>query len=185
MCLIAAAPAAGAAAAGVSTGAMTAMMVASLAATAMSTVGSFMQQDAANKQAKYQAGIARNNAIAAKYEGEYAKEQSEEKAKQHRKMLSAFKGEQRAAQGGSGIVVDEGSFFDTTLDTVEQGKLDELAILHEGDKAVWQSEVQAQNYTSQANLYEMSQSSPFLAGGMQLMTGLGNLGTNYAMMKIR
>lgn len=162
-----------------------ASMGASVVGTVMSTYGAFVGQDATNKQAKYQAAIARNNAIAAEYEGEYAKEASEEKAKQHRKALNAFLGEQRAAQGASGMVADEGSFLDVTLDTVEQGKMDELAILHEGDKAVWQAEVQAQNYNSQANLYEMSQSSPFLAGGTQLMTGLGNLGTTYAQMKLK
>jgi hypothetical protein len=173
--------------AGITAG-MATMMNATLAVSAvgvgMSAYGMYAQQQSANAMAEYQADVAERNAKVAEYEGQYALEASREKALQHRKRLNAFLGEQRAAQGASGVEVDSGSFLDVTLDTVEQGKMDELAILHEGDLAVWRSEVQADSYNAQADLARMNQSSPFLAGGTALMTGAGSLGRTYASMKL-
>lgn len=157
----------------------TALAVVSIAGTAMSAYGMYQGQQAANIQADYQAQIADNNATAARYEGEYAKEAATKAALEQRQKTAAAIGKQRAAMGATGIVADEGTFLDLTLDTAEQGKLDELAILHEGDMQAWQAEIGANNYTAQGELYRASKASPFMAAAPKLLTGASNTGLNY------
>ena len=132
-------------------------------------------QSVQNRQLKYQAKVAENNAVAAGYEAEYAKEQAQKNAQTHRDQVAKLLGKQRAAMGASGLVADTGSFMDVELDTIGQGKLDELAILHEGDLEAWRAKVGATNERAQATLYRNSTSSPLMAG---LMSG-AQQGLNY------
>lgn len=145
--------------------------------TAMSAMSSMQSQKAQNAQLEYQAKVSENNAVAAKYEGQYAKDVAAKEAKQQRLRTAQIIGKQRAAMGASGVVVDEGTFLDVTLDSVHQGKLDELAILHEGDMEAWRAEVNADNYNAQATANRMGKSSPVTAG---LMSGM-QTGMSYYM----
>lgn len=149
----------------------------------MNTIGAYTQQRARNKQLKYQAQIARNNATIAKYEGRYAKEAARLKITEQQKRKGVMIGKQRAAMGASGLVADTGSFLDLTLDTAEQGKLDELAILHEGDIEAWRSEITEKGAEAQAEMYEASRISPFLPAASALMTGVGQTGLAYYSVK--
>lgn len=149
------------------------------ASTAVSVNSAQNSRKAANQQADYQGQVAANNAITAGYEGDYAREATELKTAQHRLQVSQMVGKQRGAMSATGIAVDQGSFMDLTLDTVEQGKLDELAILHEGDKAVWRSNIEGGNFSAQSGMYAASKSSPALAAAPALMSGLSNAGLNY------
>jgi hypothetical protein len=145
----------------------------------MSGYSSYQQRSAANKQAVYQSQVAANNAITAGYEADYAREATDRKVAQQRLQVSQMVGKQRAAMGSTGVAADQGSFMDLTLDTVEQGKLDELAILHEGDKAVWRSNIEGGNFTAQSGMYAASQSSPVMAAVPGLMSGASQAGLNY------
>jgi multidrug efflux pump subunit AcrA (membrane-fusion protein) len=145
------------------------------ASSAMSGFSAYKQQEAANAQADYQAKVAENNAKTAEYEAAYAEAAAEQKAMEQRRRTQSFLSRQRAAMGASGLQVDSGTFLDIQLDTVTQGKLDEMAILHEGDLGAWRANVQAENYRSQAKLYKGSKSDPFTSG---LLTGaVGGLQT--------
>lgn len=155
------------------------------AGTAISAYSAYSSQKATNKRLGYQAKVAENNALAAKYEGDYAKEQSRIKAKHHRQKVAQAVGKQRAAMGATGIVADEGAFLDLELDTIEQGKLDELAILHEGDKDAWRANIGAANHQAQAGLHRASTSSAGLAAAPELMSGAANVGMNYYNLKVR
>lgn len=152
------------------------------------------QQEAENRALEMQRLQAEQNALAAEKEGRYATQASQDEAALHREKVRALLGQQRAAAGASGAVVDQGTFLDLGLDTVHSGKLDELAILHEGDKEAWRAKIQAQNYRSQGSVYGMSQStvkpvayqapkpptpSPLMAAAPQLMSGIGKMGMNY------
>lgn len=154
-------------------------LAAGVASTLMTGYSMYQQRSAANKQAVYQSQVAANNALTAKYEADYAREATDRKAAQQRLQVSQMVGKQRAAMGSTGIAVDQGSFLDLNLDTVEQGKLDELAILHEGDKAVWRANIEGSNFTAQSGMYEASQSSPFMAAVPGLMSGASQAGLNY------
>lgn len=128
--------------------------------------------------ADYQEKVANNNATIAGYEATEARAASELKIKQHRLQVAQILSKQRAAMGASGIVVDEGTFLDLTLDTVSQGKLDELTLMHEGDLEVWRAEVSAFNSKTQAGLYNASSPSSSQIATNALMTGVGT-GLNY------
>jgi hypothetical protein len=145
----------------------------------VSATSAVAQQNAANKRLTFQKNVAENSAKAAEYEGQFAKEQSREEAARARLRTVQFVSKQRAAQGGSGIAVDEGTFLDLTLDTVEQGKLDEMAILYEGDFAAYRASIGSANYRSTGQLAALSQSSAALAGGVTLMAGATKTGQNY------
>lgn len=157
--------------------------VVGIAGTAFSAYGAYQQQQAANDQADYQAAIARNNAITAEREGQYAKEQSDELAARHRQKVQQFIGTQRAQQSNTGFLVDSGTALDLTLDTAEYGELDALEIEHEGDMSYWRSQIQADNYNSQAEIYKMQQSSPFLAATGELIGGTAGVIGDYARIK--
>lgn len=147
-----------------------ALMVVGTAATAY---GAYTGAMASNNMAEYQSLVAKNNAERARIQGDYVQERSVEKAAQHRKDVGRFVGEQRAYMGASGVVVDEGSFQDVTEDTIRQGKLDELAILYEGEVTAWQLEMQALGYESQATMAEMSMIDPVQAALPGVMQGIG------------
>lgn len=158
---------------------ITGLLVLSLfSAAGSSGYGQYLQ----NKQLKYQAKVAENNAVAAGYEAEYAKEQAQKDAQNHRDQVAKLLGKQRAAMGASGMVADTGSFLDLELDTVSQGKMDELAILHEGDLEAWRAKVGASNQTAQAQLYRNSMGSPLAAG---LMSGIQQGVGYYSMYKMK
>lgn len=145
----------------------------------MSAVGAYQQNAAQNAQMKYQAGVANNNAITAENEANYARQTAERNEEaQKRKTLEVI-GTQRAAEGASGAVVDNGSFMDVTLDTAERGTVDAMALLREGDLAAWRYENQAANFKTQAGLYDASQKDPTMAIGGSLLSGAGQIGMNY------
>lgn len=140
----------------------------------LQAIGTVQQINAQNAQLKYQAAVAESNALISEYEGAYAKAQSLQEAQLLQKRLSSVVGSQRAAAGASGAVADSGSMMDLALDSVEQGKIDELAILSEGDMAKYRSHVAAANYRTQAKMYRRSRQDPFLPAMAGLMTGASN-----------
>ena len=155
----------------------------SIAGLGLSALGTMQQTDAANKQASYQAQVSANNAQTAENEAAYARETAERNAQaQKRKTLSVI-GTQRAAEGASGAVVDSGSFMDVTLDTAERGTLDALALLEEGTLAAWRAENQAATYRAQSGLYSASKKSALTPVGGSLLSGAGEIGKNYYLMK--
>ena len=169
--------------AAISAASMTNMMAASMVASGlgmgMQFIGNYQQQKATNASLKYQARINERNAQIAEMEAEFAEDAAKEKQDKHEKQVRQFLGSQRAAMSGSGMVVDEGSFLDVTLDTAEGGALDALAIEHEGDLEAWRARMTAGNYTAQAGLNRASTSSPFMAAAPSLLTGAANMGMNY------
>jgi hypothetical protein len=81
----------------------------------------------ANSQ--YQAGKAqeklyKQNAELAGYEGKFAIAQGEADVSALRRDISQTIGAQRAAAGGSGLLVNQGSALDVQMDTARQGELD-------------------------------------------------------------
>lgn len=174
--------AAGTAEAGLLTGVsmMSALsMDASLLGLGMTAMGQMQATDSANAQAKYQSQMAANNAATMESEAAYAEETARKNAAEKRRETQTFIGKQRAAEAGTGAVVDSGSFLDVSLDTAERGEMDALALLREGDMTAWRARVQGSNYSAQSGLYSMSRKSAFapVAGG--LLSGAGQIGANW------
>ena len=158
---------------------ITGMIVAGVLGTAFSAYGAYQQQQAINDQAEYQAAVAKNNAITAEREGQYAKDQSEEMADRHRQKVQQFIGAQRAQQSNTGFLVDTGTALDLTLDTAQYGELDALEIEHEGDMSQWRAQIKKENYNAQAELFQMQKSSPFLAAAGEVIGGTAGIIGDY------
>lgn len=157
-----------------------AAIAASAVGAGISAYGAYQQQEAANAQAKYQAQVAANNAEIARMEGDYAREQAQRKADEHRDEVRRFIGAQRAAQSASGFIVDKGTNLDLTLDSAALGEIDAMEILHEeGEMAAWRSELRASNAEAQSALYSSSTSNSFTPAMGQLAGGLGQAGGMY------
>lgn len=142
-------------------------------------VGGAMSADSQRKQAHFQEDMAEYNAEVAVAEADHTRAATDIKARQHRLRVAQTVGKQRAAMGASGVAVDQGSFLDLTLDTVEQGKIDELALLYEGELSAWRidagrglTEAQGAQYG-----YLASQQNPALSG---LMAGVATGANFYA-----
>jgi hypothetical protein len=192
MCFVAAAPAAAAAAgssAAVAASSPSWLTIASVASSALGlgaqVIGQIQQTNAQNAQAQAQAQIARNNAATAQDEAAYALEQSQKNAAAQRRKTAEVIGAQRAKEGGTGAVVDSGSFMDVTLDTAERGEMDALALLNEGKLAAWRATNQGKLYTAQSQIYDSAQKSAMLPAAGTLLAGAGQIGSNYYNMVYR
>lgn len=193
MCFAAPLVAMGMAEATAATTAAAASAALAVAGTAVSAYGMYQNAQAQNAasqnaaaQARYQSQVATQNANMAeqaaredRYQG-YLNSEA-----QKRKTLQVI-GEQRAAEGASGAVVDSGSFMDVTLDTTERGTLDALALQHQGDIQAWKDEIQATNYKNQSALQSASAAAygsqyhdPLMAAGGSLLQGAGQIGMNW------
>ena len=161
----------------------TAMGVIGLASTigsaVMGGISAVQQAKAQNAQVEYNAQAAENNAKAAQAEADYARNQAWRNANEKRKETALLIGAQRAKMGASGAVVDAGSFLDLSLSSAEQGELDAMALVQEGDLAAWQAEQQRDGYLQNANMSRSSKvsTSGVLAGS--LLSGAANVGGAY------
>lgn len=151
----------------------------SVAGLGMSAAGSMQQANAANATADAQSKIAANNATIAESEAHYAEEAADKNAQAQRRRTAQVIGSQRAAMGASGAVVDEGSFMDLTLDTAERGEMDALALLEEGDRAAWRARGQSANFSAQSEIYRNSKTSPLASVGGSVLSGAGQIGSNW------
>jgi len=151
----------------------------SLAGLGLSAAGSMQQANAANATADAQSKIAANNATIAESEAHYAEEAADKNAQAQRRRTAQVIGSQRAAMGASGAVVDEGSFMDLTLDTAERGEMDALALLEEGDRAAWRARGQSANFSAQSDSYRNSKTSPLASVTGSVLSGAGQIGSNW------
>jgi len=152
---------------------------ASLAGLGLSAVGAAQEADSKNAAADAQSKIAANNAKIAENEARYAEGVADRNAQVKRRQTAQLIGTQRAAMGASGAVVDQGSFMDITLDTAQQGDLDALALLEEGDRAAWRARGNADNFSAQSDVYAKSKTSPLASVTGSLLQGAGQIGSNW------
>ena len=146
------------------------------------------QADYQSKMANYNAQVAEKNAQLAEEQGRQAKKEGYENKLKKRQEVAGLIGEQRAAQGAGGTVVDVGSNLDLTLDTTEKGEIDALALEQQGLDKDYQSRLQAWNYRAQgaadasaSKQYSAVSGSinPWASAGSTLIGGLANVGSNY------
>lgn len=106
-----------------------------------------------NENAQFQAKAAEMNAQMLEEDGKEAKREGYDKAQKKRFEAASIVGQQRLAAGASGAQVDQGSFLDKQLDTVEKGELDALAINEQGLWADYDKRVQAADQRSRGMGY--------------------------------
>jgi len=145
----------------------------------LQTYSSFQEADARNDAAEYNARINEQNARTAELQAKNATERGQIEEKQHRLRVGQLKGTQRSSFAASGVLVDEGSAFDTLLDTTEFGELDALTIRHNAATEAWNFKNQSSAFKNQATLSRQKKTSPFLGAGATLLTGASKLSNSY------
>ncbi|MEG2173798.1 MAG: hypothetical protein RRY29_11170 [Desulfovibrionaceae bacterium] len=103
-----------------------------------------------NETAQFQAKSAEMNAQMIEDEGKEAKRVGYENAQKKRLEAAGMVGQQRLAAASSGAQVDQGSFLDKQLDTVEKGELDALASNEQGLWEDYNKRLQAAGERSKA-----------------------------------
>jgi hypothetical protein len=158
----------------------------SIASTAVSTgltmMGQAQQASAARDRANYQAAIARNNQTIAQYQKADALKRGEVAKQEHRQKVIQLKGKQRAALAASGFDVNSDDALDILADTAEIGELDALTIENNAKREAWGFEIEGQNASNQATLYdyEAANQNPLTAQAGTLFSGIGSVADKWA-----
>ena len=153
-----------------------------IAGTITSGVGAIQSADAQKQAAEYNADMMRYSARLSDIRGQQALAKGTLAEKQHRLKVGQLMGQQRAAYGASGVLVDEGSTFDVLAETQHLGDADALTIRHNTALDVWNIKSQGVGYQNQSSLYQAQADSAmtggYLSAGSSLLTGVGNAAAN-------
>lgn len=173
---------------GISAATATAITLAATAAsTAMGVMGSIQQAKQQSAQAKYQSAVAKQNQQLAEEQASAERREGYENMTEQRRKTAALISKQRAAAGASGAVVDFGSNLDVMEDTAAAGEMDALKMYQQGLNRAYGSEIQANNYASQAKAYDAQASSARSAGWMNAAStaigGIADMGSTWAKYK--
>ena len=146
------------------------------AATAVGVAGQIKAGRAARRAGREQQAILEHNAEIRRQEGEAIKRKAKFDAKVHAERVKSFLSAQRAQIGRSGVAV-EGTPSAIIEDTIRMGKLDELAILYEGELGLSRAHAEAAGLRMQGRAYReqgrrLQTQSFFQAGGTLLSGGV-------------
>lgn len=152
-----------------------ALMVAS---TLVSARGAYVQSEAAQGQANYQAGVARNNATMAEYAAADAVERGGEAANRSNQQYRQLRGRQVATMAANGIDIGSGSALSILEDTDMVASIDATTIRNNAARQAWGYQVEGQNYSSSASMYQASADAenPMLSAGASLLGGAAQVG---------
>ncbi len=150
----------------------------------VSTVGALSAGQAASSNASYQAQVARNNAITASQNSEYAIQAGQAKATDTSLTDRAQLGAVKAAEGASGIDVDTGSPADVQQTQREVGTLNTERTIDAAALQAYGYRTQATNFTAEAGLQEQESAQARTAADYSafgsLLGGASSTGMNYA-----
>lgn len=132
------------------------MIASTIAAGAVSAVGAVQQSNAQSAQAKYYAGVARNNEILAKRAADDARERGRIDELNQRIKTSQLVGRQRASLAANGVDVGTGSAIDLIEDTFKIGETDALTIRANAERDASAYLAQASGFRGEAGLYDAS-----------------------------
>lgn len=160
----------------------------SIAATAMSTAvgvySSIQQGKTAQKQANYQAEVARQNQALSEQQASAERMAGYEEAQATRRRAATLIGSQRAAAGASGAVVDFGSNLDLQADTAAQAEMDAINAYNKGIDSAYNSQIQAWNYGQQAAGYQAqgkaAKQAGYLNAAQTALGGIADMGSTWA-----
>jgi hypothetical protein len=162
----------------------TTLIALTAAGAAISAGGMIMQGQAANKQAKYQAAVERNNATVAGWQAEDATRRGQIEEQNQRLKVARIAGAQKAAFASSGVELSGGSPLDTLMDTSMLGELDALTIRSNAEREAYGHMTQQSNLTAQSGLTRMAgrsaQTAGFVGAAGTLLSTAGTVGLNYA-----
>lgn len=153
--------------------------VLSIAGTAAGAIGAIGQGQAAAAQANYQAQVARNNAIVAQQNANYAIASGEAKATDEGMKERARAGAVRAALAASGLDVNSGSSADVQEGSARTGQTNIERVRQEAQLRAYGYRSQATNFGAEAGLDRLAasnaQTAGFLKAGGLLFSGASGL----------
>jgi hypothetical protein len=149
----------------------------SIASTAMSVYSAVSGAKGEQGQAKYNAAVARNNALSAEYQAQDAISRGNKAAEDHSRKVAALSGTQRASMAARGLDLSEGTPVDILTDTELFGTYDTNTIKDNAAKEAWGARSAASNYRGQAGQYDTQANniSPMMAAGGSLMSGAASI----------
>jgi len=137
--------------------------------TGVAMYGAVQQANASEAAAKFNAGVARNNSLAARQQAAFDQEQL-------RNRHDRLRGMQIASGAKTGQTLS-GTLLDVQYDSDLQAELDMLSVVYKGQVASGAS-------TSQAGLFESearsAKTSGYLNAGATLLTGAGSTASTTA-----
>lgn len=152
------------------------MAAASLGSTVLGTVNSVAgaRDKSASMQgmSQYQAAVARNNAIIAQRNADYAIGVGNVRAENQSYKTAQTIGEQKASFAAHGLDVNSGSPLDVRMSTAELGRLDALTILQEASSKAAGFKAQASNFEAEAGLDLMKSENYKRAGEYEVNASL-------------
>lgn len=164
-----------------------------LAATAISAgvgaVGAIQQGQASADAANYQAGVARNNAIIAGQNKQYAVQAGAVKAQAQDLRNRETQGRVLAAQGASGIDTDSTTSTEVRQSAAEIGRLDTMtimanALLTSRAAGVAESDAQAQA-TLATQRAAQSETAGLIGAGSSILGGAASFADKWASYKAK
>lgn len=120
-----------------------------------SAAGTIMSGMASANAANYQAAVARNNAVIANRNADFAVQQGSTQAEAEDYKNRSIVGAQKAAQAANGVDVDSGSPLDVRTSSEQLGRLDTLTIINNAQSKASAYKAQSMNFTADAGLDSM------------------------------
>ncbi len=162
----------------------TAALIAGIAGTGVATAGAISAGNARSDAARYQAQVARNNAIIADQKAIYAIQAGDVESGRQGAKNRATMGKIKTAQAASGLDVNTGSPVDVRAGNAETGMQDVLTTKNDALLRAYGYRAQGADATAQADLDEQAASSAktagYLEGAASLLGGASSLGTKWA-----
>ena len=112
-----------------------------------------MRNKTVEQRAEYQSQLALTNADIAEAVGDNVRDIGKFHARRQRKAGERTIASQRTALAANGIVVDQGTALNLTVDTATEAELDAMVIEFNAEQEAYQYDVQAYNLRSEATLY--------------------------------
>lgn len=128
------------------------LILALAAGAALTIMGQVQQANAQKAQAKYQQGVAQNNAILAERAAVDAEERGQAEAEEVRRRARVVAGQQRAGFGAAGVSLAEGTPTDVLSDTRLFGELDAQTAISNAEREALGYRTQGMNFEADARL---------------------------------
>lgn len=152
-------------------------VVSGLAGGAVGTVSSIQQGKATQAQYDYQAKVAKNNARIAEENARRIRQQGIEEERLQRMKTQKNVASQQTAMASNGIDLTQGTAVDVIGDTSAMGELDALQTRYNYEAKAQGYDVEAGNFSNQANLDVLAGKNAYSAGIMGgISEGLAGIG---------
>lgn len=160
---------------------------ASVASGVVSAVGAISSASAQQKQAEYQAAVARNNQTLAENAAKEALQAGQTREANARMASAQLRSRQRAVLASNGVDVNSGSALDTQTDTAALGELDALTIRSNAERDAVGYRNQGANFGGEAALAAAraanATTSGYFSAGGSLLTSAGNVAQKWYQFK--